>query len=266
MQPLLRGRGRVMAGLTFSESAHRYWIDGKPVQGVTTIIGRAVPKPAIPYWATRTLAEYVFDSPEGVEQLRQMGRGPAIAALKAIPWQKRDEAAIRGTDVHALAELIIHGKPADVPDHLLAHVEGYVRWLDAFNVEPILTEQACASRAHWYAGTLDAVVRFGRGPWAGETALLDWKTSKAVYGETALQTAAYANADFYGLGGDEQPLPEVSRIGVVHVTEHGSQLYDLGDPAEAFKVFRHVAYLASRQDWLKNIIRDPMPEPGGESS
>jgi hypothetical protein len=29
-----------------------------------------------------------------------------VAALKEIPWQKRDEAAIRGTDVHALAEPI----------------------------------------------------------------------------------------------------------------------------------------------------------------
>lgn len=252
-------------GLRFNAASHRYWLDGKPIPGVTTIIGKAIPKPALPYWSARSVAEYVIDNPEGVEQLRTLGRGPAVAALKEIPWQARDEAAIRGTDVHALAERIIHGQEVEVPDHLLAHVEGYVRWLDAFEVEPIITEQPCASRTHWYAGTLDAIVRFGAGPWAGETALLDWKTSSGVYGETALQTAAYASADFYGLE-DEQPIPAVSRIGVVHVTAAGSALYDLGDPAEAFKIFRHVNYLASKQDWLKNLIGDPIPEPESETA
>lgn len=255
-----------MSGLRFSPGNHRYWLDGKPVPGVTTIIGKAIPKPALPYWSARSVAEYVIDNPEGVEQLRTLGRGPAVAALKEIPWQKRDEAAIRGTDVHSIAERLIHGEQVDVPDHLLAHVEGYARWLDAFDVEPIITEQACGHRTYWYAGTLDAVVRFGRGPWAGEWALLDWKTSSGVYGETALQTAAYANAEFYGLDGDERPVPEVSRIGVVHITAQGSALYSLGDPAEAFKVFRHVAYLASRNDWLKGLITDPIPDPDMEQA
>lgn len=249
-------RPKAPTGLKFNANAHRYWLDGKPVSGVTTIIGKAIPKPAIPYWAAKTVAEYVVQNPDGVRQLWEMGEGPAVAALKGIPWQKRDEAAVRGTDVHALADQIINGQAVEVPDHLLAHVEGYVAWLDAFHVEPILTERPVGNRTLWYAGTLDAIVKID-----GVTWLLDWKTSKSVYGETALQTAAYANAEFHGLAGDEHPLPEVERIGVVHVTEHGSSLYDLGDPAEAFSVFRHVNYLATRQDWLKNLITDPI-EPG----
>ncbi|ROR97819.1 hypothetical protein EDD28_2428 [Salana multivorans] len=246
------------SGLRFSESAHRYWLDGKPVPGVTTIIGKGIPKPALPYWAAKSVAEYVVQNPDGVRALWEMGEAPAIAALKAVPWQKRDEAAVRGTDVHALAEQIINGAEVEVPDHLLAHVEGYAHWLDEWAVEPIITEQPVGHRALWYAGTLDAVVRFGRGPWAEQTALLDWKTSSGVYGETALQTAAYAGAEFYGLAGQEQPLPQIDHIGVVHITAQGSALYDLGDHAEAFRVFQHVHYLASRTDWLKNLVGDPM--------
>ena len=34
-------------GLRFSEATHRYWLDGKPVPGVTGIIG-VLDKPAIP--------------------------------------------------------------------------------------------------------------------------------------------------------------------------------------------------------------------------
>lgn len=244
-------------GLKFSPGNHQYRLDGKPVQGVTSIIG-ILDKPAIPRWAAGQVAEYVISNPDGVNQLRAMGEGPAIAALKAIPWQKRDEAAVRGTDVHALADQIINGHPVEVPDHLLAHVEGYVRFLDDWQVEPILTEFAVGSREHWYAGTADALVKCGRGPWAGATVLWDWKTSRGVYGETALQTGAYAGAEFHGLAGDEHPIPTVERLGVVHVTEHGSAVHDLGDPAEAFGVFKHVRYLASRKDWLKNVISDPI--------
>ena len=247
--------------LKFNSASHRYWLDGKPIPGVTTIIGKAIPKPALPYWSARTVAEYVIDNPEGVDQLRKLGRGPAVAALKEIPWQARDEAAIRGTDVHALAEQIIHGQEVEVPDHLLAHVEGYVRWLDAFEVEPIITERPCASRQHWYAGTFDLIGRINGEVWG-----LDMKTSSGVYGETALQIAAYMTAEFYVTeDGAESSLPEVSRMGVIHCTEMGTQLFPLGDHDDidkAARIFRHAAWVASNLSWVKDRVGDPIETPG----
>lgn len=245
--------------LKFNDRVHKYWLDGRPVPGVTTLLGKGLPKPAIPYWAAKSVAEYVIDNPEGVDQLRSMGRGPAVAALKQVPWQKRDDAAVRGTDVHALAERLIHGEDVDVPAHLLDHVEGYARWLSAFGVEPIITEVPVANRAAWYAGKPDAVVRL-----AGSDAvwLLDWKTSSGVYGETALQTAAYARAEFYApTPDDEQPMPHIDRIGVVHITAAGSTLYPLGDIDDAFAVFRHVAWVAQKADWIKDLVGAPIEEP-----
>lgn len=248
--------------LKFSEKAHRYTLDGRPVPGVTTLLGKGLPKPAIPYWAAKSVAEYVMDNPEGVDALRLMGRDSAVAALKQVPWTKRDEAAVRGTDVHALAERIIHGEQVDVPEHLVGHVEGYARFVDAFGLEPIVTEVPLANRAHWYAGKPDAIVNMGGLVW-----LLDWKTSSGVYGETALQTAAYARADFYApTPDDEIPMPHIDRIGVVHVTADGSQIYPLGDIDEAFKVFTHIAWVASKTEWIKGLIGDPMPEPEGASA
>ena len=248
--------------LKFNEKAHRYTLDGRAIPGVTTLLGKGLPKPAIPYWAAKSVAEYVMDNPEGVEALRLMGRESAVAALKQVPWTKRDEAAVRGTDVHALAERIIHGEEVDVPEHLVGHVEGYARFIDAFGVEPIVTEVPLANRKHWYAGKPDAIVHMGGAVW-----LLDWKTSSGVYGETALQTAAYARADFYApTPDDEQPMPHIDRIGVVHVTADGSQLYPLGDIDEAFKVFTHIAWVASKTDWIKGLVGEPMPEPEGASA
>jgi hypothetical protein len=249
--------------LKFSAKAHRYWLDGKPVPGVTTLLGKGLPKPALPYWSAKSVAEYVVDNPEQVDNLRSLGRGPAVAALKAIPWQARDTAAVRGTDVHALAEELIHGREVDVPERLLAHVEGYTRWLDEFQVEALHTEHPVASRRWRYAGTFDAVIKFGRGPWAGRTVLADWKTSSSVYGETALQTAAYARSEF--MAPDEQteiPTPAVDATGVLHITDAGSQFYPLSATPEeidqAFKVFSHIAFVANKTDWIKGLIGEPM--------
>jgi hypothetical protein len=104
--------------LRFTAKTHRYFLDGSPIPGVTTLIGKGLPKPALVYWSAKTVAEWVADNPDGVEAFRATGRGPMVAALKEIPWQKRDEAAIRGTDVHALAERVIRGEAVEVPEHL----------------------------------------------------------------------------------------------------------------------------------------------------
>lgn len=257
-------------GLVFYPASHRYKLDGAWVPGVTTLIGKGLPKPALPYWAAKSVAEYVADNPEGVETFRAVGRGPMIAALKEIPWQRRDEAAVRGTDVHAIAERVIHGEAVEVPEHLAGHVDGYVRWLDAFQVEAVVTETPVASRTAWYAGTFDAVIRFGAGPWAGRTVLADWKTSSGVYGETGLQTAAYARAEFMATDDGETPMPDLDATGVLHITEAGSQFYPLAHNPEqidaAFAVFRHVAYVANKTDWIKGLIGAPMDEPESETA
>ncbi len=94
------------------------------------------------------------------------------------------------------------------------YVNGYVEWLDQWEVIPVLTEKVVANRVHGYAGTFDAILEFGDGPLAGKTYLCDWKTSAGVYGEMAMQIAAYANADFYlDEEGNEQSLPVLDGLG-----------------------------------------------------
>lgn len=251
--------------LTFTPKTHRYRLDSKPVPGVTTLLDKGLPKPAIPRWAAKTVAEWVADNPDLTEEIKRMGgRGPAIGFLKNIPWQARDEAAIRGTDVHDLAEKLAHDEAVDVPERLAGYVQGYIDWLDATGFQPAITERPVANRKWAYAGKPDAIGTFERGPLAaGKTVLLDWKTSRGVYGETALQTAAYAKADFYlGEDGAEVPMPAIDATGVVHIQDGLSELYVLAaTPAEideAFKVFTHVAYLARKTDWIKNRITTPV--------
>lgn len=242
--------------LVFYSKSHRYKLDGAWVPGVTTLIGKGLPKPAIPYWAAKTVAEWVADNPDLTEDLKRLGgRGPTVAFLKELPWQKRDEAAIRGTDVHTLGEHLVHGDEVDVPEHLAAHVQGYVEWLDMVGPEPILTERPVASRQWHYAGTFDLIARLDGAVW-----LLDLKTSSGVYGSTALQLAAYARAEFYvDTDGAEQPLPDIDRYGVLHVTDSGTTLWSVPVDAmeSAWRDFLHVAHVGRRAQLIDSYIPNP---------
>jgi hypothetical protein len=242
--------------LKFSPKAHRYWLDGKPIPGVTTLLGKGLPKPAIPYWAAKTVAEFVVDNPEQVDQIRSLGRGPAVAALKAIPWQaatrppcaaptctsspRRSSTAARSTSPTTCC-----------PTWRATPVAGRLRREADPHRAPV------ASRSLWYAGTFDAIVEIGGVRW-----LLDWKTSKGVYGSTALQCAAYAGAEFYqDEDGEEQPIPEVERIGVVHITEAGTALRPFKDRDAAWKCWRHVQWVASQIPAIDDQLEDALEAP-----
>lgn len=235
---------------------HRYTLDGRSVPGVTTLLSKGLPKPALPRWAAKTAAEYVADNLEVLNSLPD--RESVIATVKQSPWTQRDRAAVRGTDVHAIAEELIHGREAEVPDMLTGYVDGYVRFLDEWQPEPILTERPIGNRHWWYAGTFDVILRLPN----GEILLMDWKTSKGVYGEVALQLAAYRAAEFYiDADGNEQPMPAVDGLAVAHVTPTGTDVYRVDDADAAWKDFLHVAWVGKAEDRIKHQIADPCSAP-----
>ena len=53
---------------------------------------------------------------------------------------------------------------------------------------------------------------------------------------------------------------------IVHVTPTGTDVYRVGDPAQAWKHFRHAAYLARETDAIRAHIEDPAPAPALETS
>lgn len=235
---------------------HRYTLDSKKVPGVTTLLSKGLPKPALPRWAAKTAAEYVADHLEVLNSLPD--RESVIATVKQSPWTQRDRAAVRGTDVHAIAEDLIHGREAEVPDELAGYVEGYVRFLDEWEPEPILTERPIGNRHWWYAGTFDVIYRLKN----GRVVLADNKTSKGVYGDAALQLAAYKGAEFYlSEDGEEESLPEVDGLAIIHITPTGTDLYEVRDPAEAWKDWLHVAWVAKAEDRIKTQISNPVMAP-----
>lgn len=244
-----------MGPLRFYPATHRYKLHGKWIPGVTTLIKGGLPAPALMYWSARTVAEWVADNEAALEQMRtQMGRGPLVAALKEVPWQKRDEASAKGTEVHALGEKLAHGEEVDVPEHIAGYVAGYVRWLDAAQPEVLHTECRVYSEQWWYAGTFDLLARL-----YGQTWLLDLKTSRGIYGEAALQLAAYSHAEQLVVGDDDPvPMPRIDRLGVLHVQDGETTLYPLTDTEAAWKDFLHVAWVAKAENRIKSYIGQPI--------
>ncbi len=134
-------------GLKFYPSSHCYRLDGEWVPGVTTILG-VLAKPGLTKWAASSVAEFVADNPETVDNLRDMGRAPMVASLKEVPWQKRDDAAARGTTFHDFAERIARGEEVDVPDAQVPLVESALAFMEDYDIEPVLIEAVVGSRAH----------------------------------------------------------------------------------------------------------------------
>lgn len=231
---------------------HSYKIDGEKADGVTTLIKDGVPKPALVSWAARSVAEYVADNMTAVTGMADMGRDQIVNALKGVPWSNARAAAAKGTDVHALAEKAIHGEPVDVPEHLAGYVEGYIRFLDKHKVEPILVEAVVGHRKWKYAGSLDMVARID-----GDVAIADIKTSASgIYGETALQLAAYRYAEVYVDTEAEKPMADlgIGRGYAIWCRADGTDLIPVDCGEDVFRIFTHVAYVARKAALLKEFI------------
>jgi hypothetical protein len=224
---------------------HRYKIDGRWAIGVTTAL-KGVPKDdALKKWAARLVAEYAI---QNLDQVRNMiaeaGEGHAIHYLKELPNQRFKSAGIRGTAVHELAEQYIKGGEVEVPDELAPYVEGYAAFIEDFNPTSVHEELVVASRKHMIAGTLDSIQDI---PGHGRC-LVDYKTSNYVYGEHALQVAAYRHMEVYLDDEGEHPMIPVDQCFILHIKPHDYALIPVQADEVAFKKF-----LAARDNYVENV-------------
>lgn len=234
---------------------HWYLIDGVKADGVTTLLSDGIPKPALVRWAAKSVAEYVDANRDHVRGCFDwMDSGQLVSLLKGVPWSARDKAAIRGTDVHALAERLLHGEEVEVPEHLAGYVESCVRFLDDWQVRPVLSEAVVASRRWRYAGTLDLVGDLAD----GTRRVIDWKTgASGIFPETVLQLAAYRYAEVYlDEAGAEQPMADLNIGGAmaVWVRPDGYDAYELPADEKQFKAFCYAATVARWANSSKDLI------------
>lgn len=247
--------------------------NGIKVPGVTTIIGDGVPKPALVPWAAGKTAEYAVDN---WDELSALPVSERFKRMKAAPYADRNAAAAQGTRVHKLAVPLLHGKEIAVPQELRPYVEGYVRFLDVFDVRPILSEFVVVSHTHGIAGTGDLLTDLGNTDDAVREAwpeipddvlarlLIDIKTArKGVYGDVALQLAGYRYADVYiDEYGNEQPVPAVHGCGVVWLPGDGD--FKLVPVTAGRAQYRSLLYAQQVADFVatsRDLVGEPVTPP-----
>lgn len=224
---------------------HTYSIDGHRAVGVTTAL-KGIPKDALVGWAAGVVAQHVVDNIFDIKRMLDSGGpNPTKYFLKELPNQKRDTAAVRGTEVHALAEKYVRGDEVEVPEALRPFVESYAAFIEDWQPVSLHEELVVASREHMYAGKLDSIQQV---PGLGCT-LVDYKTSNGVYGETALQVAAYRYAEVYvDPDGEEQPMPDIESTYVLHIQADGYEFRPLIADRVTFEKF-----LAAKRNYLENV-------------
>ena len=243
-----------------SASGHRrYRWQGREYTSVTTILGNGVPKQqALVPWAAKAVAEWTAENFDQVKALMETDPGDAIQVMKGAHYKAKKAAGLKGTEIHALAEAHAKGEPLPpVSPAAAEYVPALMEFLEDWRPDPVLTEVTVFSLTHGYAGTLDSVADFDDEKLGRR--ILDFKTSKGVYGETALQLAALQWADGYDDPSNRDrvlvPMPKVDGGLVVHISPTGYALYlaDIGrEVFEAFLAAKTVAHFTT--DLSKQVL------------
>jgi len=234
---------------------HAYYLGDRKLDGVTTLISAGLPKPALVKWAANSAADLACDEWEQLAELPLSERRKRIAGA---PDAKRNAAAVKGTRIHALADPLARGKEVAVPEELAGHVEACVRFLDEWDVQTQWAESPVYHEKYLYAGTLDLIATV-----AGETWLLDWKTSASgAYGDTAFQLAAYRHAThMIDLDGEVIPMPQVDRCGVIWLRSDGYELYPYDADQSVWRQFLYIQQVAKAAAESRDYKGDALTPP-----
>lgn len=238
---------------------HAYYLGDRKLDGVTTVISKGLPKPALVQWAANCAADLACDEWDTLAELPLSERRKRLAKA---PDVKRNAAAAKGTRIHALAEPLAHGKQVDVPPELAGHVESCVRFLDEWEPETAYSEFSVYHDRYLYAGTGDLIADM-----RGQRWLLDWKTSASgAYGDTAFQLAAYKYATHLldtepGAGDMVVKMPPVDQCGVVWLRGDGYDVYPYHVDEAVFRQFLYIQQTAKAAEACRDYKGDALLPP-----
>lgn len=224
---------------------HAYYLDDVKLDGVTTLLGNGLPKPALINWAANATAEAAVDR---WDELSEMKPSDRLKTLKSARYAVSDEAKARGTEVHDLAEKLAHGEEVEVPDAIAGHVSSALRFLEDFQVETLLTEASVYHQKAMYAGTFDLLLKSGLPEHAGKVILADWKTNRTgIYPETALQLTAYAKATHYlDRDGVEKAIADlgITDLWAIWIRSDGYEVFPMEFSDRTWQAFGNVVAVA----------------------
>jgi len=259
-------QGRVYVWPPGDRNAQRYL-------SVTSAL-QATPKDALIRWAAKSVAEIAVNSYELLGKIADNDKEKAIAWLKGAPWAERNKAGLAGTTLHEIVEWWLSDEP-QYADSLIrtlspenqrkaAQLRAFFDQvpLDIVDVEAVVYNENIG-----YAGTIDLIAtittpnilqRFGSAK--PLTLILDVKSGKGIYPETALQLTAYRHAThILNLQtGERDEMTATDGGAVIHVTEGGWSLIPVATDDEQFDTFVDIFHLAEHLPLPDEIVGLPI--------
>ncbi len=232
------------------------------VPGVTSICNN-IDKSGLGYGRARESAKTALaDLPTLVGWAIDGKEKAFLNHVSGAATRKWGDAAETGTEVHAIVEKYLLGEALGVlsPKH-----QGFMTQFEIFvkdwEVEPLDSGgQPCVEVTVWnetigYAGTADAFAMVG-----GEPICLDTKTGESgVWPETALQLAAYCNAEFIiEADGTQRELPKTEGAAALHLRPDFYKVVPIRVDDEVFDVFRHLVHVAN---WQRTVSKSVLGAP-----
>lgn len=173
----------------FDKKTHKYFLDGKEMTGVTSVLGM-IAKPALIQWAANQAVEFITKLDRTMSDDDWQGQ---LKAAKTAHRKTKEEAGQSGTDVHKMIENrikeaikksgIMQGHDANESPQ----VSHFINWAMKNNVVFLESEKVMYHPEWFVGGTADFVCEIGGKKYVG-----DIKTSSGIYDRVPFfQTAAY---------------------------------------------------------------------------
>jgi hypothetical protein len=158
-----------VSDVVFNQADHSYWLDGRRLESVTTVVKSIVP---------------AFDR-DKVAGCVSSRRGIPVETV-LLEWETKSAVALeKGTRVHAYIEDVMAGIVDPVLSavneklpEMLAFDLAWRSLRDRLNAEVVGREQIVASAALGIAGRVDAILRLTLPDGTAAMCIFDWKTGK----------------------------------------------------------------------------------------
>lgn len=226
--------------VVFTESNHRYKVDGEYKKGVTTILG-ILDKPGLIQWASnkacdwiRSYCEKISDAPR--YSVSENDLGEAKYAHRTL----KDEAAEVGKRVHKWIEDHIAGTDTEYDEQMKLSVESFLKWEEENKPEYINSERIVYSEELDICGTTDSIIILN-----GKRTILDFKTghpdreydsNKKVYsGRVRGYTTVYMQDALYDIGVSEEDKVKADQYGVLYLPTDGGAFMFLTEETEHYR-------------------------------
>ena len=167
---------------------------------VTTVL-KVIAQPQLQKWREKLMFDTYEAELVGMLEAGRM-RTSELAQLRKSALKKPDElmtsAGQFGTRSHAAIQSLLENKELSTTDlaqpDLQPVISAFCDWQQDMQVERMVPEKVVYSEEHMYAGTVDAIGYRTNAEGRRVKIVLDWKTSRYVGANFALQLAAYAHA------------------------------------------------------------------------